>query len=142
MANTTLVQTKACPRCGEIKDVEAFAMRSDKPHLRCSHCRSCVAAKMRSNRARPDFHATRKRRILTGYKLVFGCVDCGYATDPARLHLDHRPGTEKLFEPSACDRPLSVLLTEWAKCEVRCGSCHRKRHWRAGDYEGVRHRER
>jgi len=72
------------------------------------------------------FYASRKR-FLNAIKTTCGCLDCG-RTD-GTLAFDHRPGVTKLFELSDCgQRSLRVVLAEIDKCDVRCASCHAKRH--------------
>lgn len=77
--------------------------------------------------ARP--HRAARRDYLRALKVASGCVDCGFDADPTLLHFDHRPGTVKEFEPAAgAHRTWEKMLAEVAKCDVRCVSCHRKRH--------------
>lgn len=66
---------------------------------------------------------------------MLGCIDCGDSADPGLLHFDHRPGTTKLFNPADTKGTYLDLLAEIEKCDVRCGSCHRRRHWSDGDYD-------
>ncbi len=56
------------------------------------------------------------------------CVDCGETFSPERMHFDHVRG-EKLFS-LARFRLYSrdKIKAEIAKCEIRCTSCHTKRH--------------
>jgi hypothetical protein len=66
--------------------------------------------------------------VLKGFLAAQGCKDCGTLD---RLQLDHRPGTEKCFEPAdVSNRAWARLWDEWAKCDVRCASCHVRRHLR------------
>ncbi|MCW8141499.1 MAG: hypothetical protein KIT58_21560 [Planctomycetota bacterium] len=56
------------------------------------------------------------------------CVDCGEA-DPVVLDFDHVRG-EKASEVSGLVRrrlSLDVVAAEIAKCDVRCGNCHRRK---------------
>jgi len=72
--------------------------------------------------------ADERQEFLDGIKRERGCADCG--TREGRLDFDHRPGTDKKFIPSARKRsPIRVLMEEIDKCDVRCASCHTKRHW-------------
>lgn len=80
-----------------------------------------------AERNRP--HRAARAAYLREVKLQSGCLDCGYDDDPSRLHFDHRAGTIKEFEPSAgVDRSWERMLAEIAKCDVRCASCHGRRH--------------
>ena len=66
-------------------------------------------------------------RWLDAYRRVHGCVDCG--TTEGVLHLDHRDDEITLFKPSAgVTLSWGRLEAEVAKCDVRCASCHQKRH--------------
>lgn len=66
---------------------------------------------------------------LDNYRRSRGCLDCG--TSEGKMDLDHRPGEIKLFDPGNCaNRTWEAIYAEVAKCDVRCGSCHSKRHWR------------
>lgn len=83
----------------------------------------------------------RKRAILDALKRERGCVDCG-ATE-GRLDFDHRPGTIKEFNLGRPRASLERVLAEVEKCDVRCASCHARRHGiergglnRAGDSWG------
>lgn len=78
----------------------------------------------------PDVQSLlRRERVeaLNAYKVSLGgCVDCGTTEN---LQLDHRDGTIKLFNPAdVSNRPWPSLFTEWSKCDVRCASCHTRRH--------------
>jgi hypothetical protein len=81
-------------------------------------------------RLAPDARERRakRREALDAYKRAQGCADCG--TTEGKLHFDHRPGTEKRFGIAvATAYSWDSLWTEIAKCDVRCASCHSKRHW-------------
>jgi hypothetical protein len=75
-----------------------------------------------------------RERILE-YLLAHPCCDCG-ETDPVVLEFDHRDRATKRSEVArlAASKQWKVVLAEIAKCDVRCGNCHRKRtalqlHW-------------
>lgn len=75
-----------------------------------------------------ELHASRMR-FLTALKTTCGCIDCG--TTEGSLHFDHRPGTVKLFNVGGrTSASFAKLLVEIEKCDVRCASCHAKRHGR------------
>lgn len=57
------------------------------------------------------------------------CTDCG-STD--RLELDHRDPSTKVTN-SIWSWNAERIKEEAAKCDVRCGPCHRKRHRRRPD---------
>jgi hypothetical protein len=72
------------------------------------------------------------------------CADCGGQYGYWVMHLDHRPGVEKLFNVgtaysstrSKSDRfgrgeiTEQMLLDEIAKCDVVCANCHHDRTYR------------
>lgn len=69
----------------------------------------------------------KRRAIIDRYKLVKGCIDCGYNKHPQALDFDHVTG-DKEFDIS----PAVLNMTSWKrirleirKCEVRCANCHR-----------------
>lgn len=67
---------------------------------------------------------------MRALKIERGCADCGYDTDPERLHWHHRPGVRKLFNigMEVSKRGMKALLKEATKCDVLCDGCHRRRH--------------
>ena len=67
-----------------------------------------------------------RQQILNGIKVESGCIDCGYNADPIALDFDHRDGSQKRADVSQMiSAPLNEMLTEVAKCDVRCANCHR-----------------
>lgn len=84
--------------------------------------------------ARNRAYFASRTRFMQAIKLTIGCMDCGYVSDPARLHFDHRDGTVKEFNPSwGAGCSWARLIAELDKCDVRCAWCHAKRHLEAGD---------
>lgn len=57
------------------------------------------------------------------------CKDCGRKFDPVAMDLDHVRGTKVMPVSVMRLRKMSKakILTEIAKCEVRCAVCHRLR---------------
>lgn len=71
----------------------------------------------------------RARLWLKEYLRTHPCVDCG-ESDLRVLEFDHLDPGNKLSGVSrlACNgASLRKILTEVAKCEVRCANCHRRR---------------
>jgi hypothetical protein len=109
-----------------------------KAHERYMRNRDVLYAKSRAyvlehpeqNRAYKRAAKRRLRDWLDSIKREAGCVDCG--THEGRLDFDHRPDTVKLFNPARLDRGRKALEAEIAKCDVRCVSCHMRRHWPNG----------
>jgi len=67
--------------------------------------------------------ALKMRDFLREYKVSAGCMDCGYSAHHAGLEFDHR---EDKFQNLAAMIRYSKekVLTEIAKCDVVCGTCH------------------
>lgn len=70
---------------------------------------------------------SRKKQWLVDYLKDHPCVDCGEA-DLDVLEFDHVRGV-KLFVISGAirvGRSLKAIISEVAKCDVRCANCHRR----------------
>jgi hypothetical protein len=77
--------------------------------------------------SRPD--RERGQRMLATFLRIHGCVDCG-ESDPVVLEFDHVRGTKLAAVTSMVSRTtraLGVIRDEIAKCDVRCGNCHRRK---------------
>ena len=78
-------------------------------------------------------HHAEMRVFLWDYKLTHPCVDCG-ESDPRVLQFDHVRG-EKVddvcYLAFAMKWSIDRLLSEIAKCDVRCANCHAKRTYTA-----------
>jgi hypothetical protein len=82
---------------------------------------------VRRENARIRAHSIRRTAVLETLKRERGCIDCG--RKDGRLDFDHRPGQVKLFNIGPdVNRSWAVLMAEIAKCDVRCASCHARRH--------------
>ena len=69
---------------------------------------------------------------LSEYKKSLSCEMCG-ETHPACLQFHHRDPSEKRFTISAAGRLcvcIEELLKEIKKCDVVCGNCHAKLHYK------------
>ncbi|GAC1388941.1 MAG: hypothetical protein NVS4B11_04540 [Ktedonobacteraceae bacterium] len=80
----------------------------------------------------------RKRRMenvawYKDYKGKLFCAECG-ENHPACLQFHHKDRKEKSFTIShivgSSTYSLKTIIKEIDKCEVLCGNCHAKRHWR------------
>ena len=79
-------------------------------------------------------HDGELRQWLRRYKSKLCCIECG-ENHPACLQFHHRNRSEKSFTISQAvggRRNLSfrTLEKEINKCDILCGNCHAKRHWR------------
>lgn len=71
----------------------------------------------------------KRKQIVKEYKETHPCVDCG-EDDPVVLQFDHRDPTEKVDKINniMSNKGIAALMTEIAKCDVRCANCHQRRH--------------
>ena len=131
---------RRCCMCKMEKPETEFAFQSLATGKRQDHCRACHAAYRRQhyldNRAlyiarevaRMKGYRLENRAHIWQYLMSHPCVDCG-ATDPLVLELDHRDRDDKRSEVArlATTKPWKTVAAEIAKCDVRCGNCHRRR---------------
>jgi hypothetical protein len=68
---------------------------------------------------------------IRAFKLLRGCADCGYNTNPDALQFDHLPGEKRYTNTRGLHTNVSSfasndsnLRKEIAKCEVVCANCH------------------
>jgi hypothetical protein len=70
----------------------------------------------------------RRSRFLQEVKTTCGCIDCG--TREGQLDFDHRSEEIKTFTIGrGRTRNFKSIIEEILKCDVRCASCHTRRHW-------------
>jgi hypothetical protein len=139
------VRTRSCDYCGatyqyknsrskfcshDCRNAE-FRQRPGSPERALETARKRYAADGERQRLRAQRTFERIQRFMLAVKTTCGCVDCGVRA--GKLDFDHRPGTVKEIEPSRA-RSLKRAIIEIEKCEVRCSSCHRRRHHRVGTY--------
>ena len=141
-------ETKRCSRCGETKPPTEFGIKSQKTGLRQTWCRDCARAYGREHYRRdraPYLDRSRARRreerprivaAVAEYLRLHPCVDCG-ETDIVLLDFDHRDPAMKVAPVSRLSHwaSMNIVFAEIAKCDVRCGNCHRtktaaQRNWR------------
>ena len=143
--------TKRCSRCGETKPVSEFSIKNKKTGLLTAWCRECrraygrehyranTAAYMSRARRRKPGDRVRARAIVAEYLRAHPCIDCG-ETDILLLDFDHRDASTKRAPVArlVSSGSISLVMAEIAKCDVRCGNCHRKRtaaqlNWRKSE---------
>jgi hypothetical protein len=128
-------KTKKCPKCKQIKFLEAYAKHTGKPDGLQSWCRECKKAadaeyyqenKGKYLKYNRDQYARYRRRLDELKSLP--CADCGGNFPPYVMDFDHLDATIKKFNVGVNKRyGWEVMLREVAKCELVCANCHRIR---------------
>lgn len=152
MVGTTELLT--CTRCHELKPAEAFPRRRRDSEKLQSWCRDCFAelnarnyadnrdreiARIRRNTERGRQAA---RELVAAHLAAHPCVDCG-ETDPIVLEFDHvRAKRRDVSVMVAAGYPCATIEAEIAKCQVRCGNCHRRKTHERRMAEHMVHEER
>jgi hypothetical protein len=118
-----------CSKCQQERSCDEFYDRSktnSNAGRKRSVCKWCYLKRSRaSNAERRREH----RDKLTAIKLEQGCVDCGFKEYASALHFDHRNPEEKRFVIAHCLLySWETILEEVTKCDIRCATCHAKRH--------------
>lgn len=136
IAGTTQLLT--CTRCGQPKPADAFPPRKRGGTELQSWCRECFAevaarhyAENRERERRRIYGnlgqlRSQNQRLLAEYLASHPCVDCG-ETDIVVLEFDHIAGKRGNVRVLATSRTWNVVADEIAKCQVRCGNCHRRK---------------
>lgn len=130
--------SKTCTKCKETKSLMEFKVRSGKPGKYLSWCKVCYrkhqlehyhASPERRKRIRKanSFRLIQKKERVCEYLYEHPCIDCG-EKDIVVLDFDH---VRDKKESSIANLLLANaswlrISKEMAKCEVRCGNCHRK----------------
>jgi hypothetical protein len=134
------MKRKRCTLCKRRKILRQFNRNHTRKDGLQSHCRGCGrkhANKYYSkNKATmiPMILAKRKERIrenqekLFNYLSVHPCVGCG-ESDVIVLDFDHVRGIKRDHVTTLLTKGNSweTILTEIAKCKVRCANCHRRK---------------
>jgi 5-methylcytosine-specific restriction endonuclease McrA len=72
----------------------------------------------------------RKTKLVSDWLSSHPCIDCG-ETDPIVLEFDHIiPKSHGVREVIQGWGSIKRLLSEMAKCEIRCANCHKRRHYK------------
>ena len=121
---------KVCSKCKENKPLSEYGRRTKKDPRPRPPCKSCV-----KEMARPKTLAKYEygRRVMTRYKLMKGCVRCGYNKHHAALEFNHIKPELKRYCLSSnyvhvyCKKNTKTKIEykrELANCEVLCANCH------------------
>jgi hypothetical protein len=132
---------RLCRGCGQVLDLNCFAMKWRTRGIRHTRCRTCVSQLTRlhylgnrtaykaraaaSNAITKAQNRARLRSLLSGAV----CLDCG-VRDLAVLEFDHRKPQDKRNDVSSLIGTAfswASISREIAKCDVVCPNCHRKR---------------
>lgn len=95
----------------------------EKCDVRCVNCHLRRSEQMRSATTKP--HVLRTDALLMEYLDNHPCVDCR-EHDPIVLQFDHVRGDKIANITRLRDHKWETIEAEIAKCEVRCGNCHRR----------------
>lgn len=132
--------TRVCARCRSEKTVEAFPIKDRARGTLSSYCRPCrreygrehyqrnKPAYLSRTRTRNNDLRSRHRAFVREYLSTHPCVDCGI-DDLMVLEFDHRDPRAKSEDVGRLihSGTLAEIEAEVAKCDVRCGNCHRRK---------------
>lgn len=90
-------------------------------------CPDCAILNRIAHRRLRKVQELAHRVMFWGYKLVSGCVDCGYNLHDEALDFDHVRGTKLREVSRMLHFSWTRIMKEVAKCEVVCANCHRIR---------------
>lgn len=134
------VSTRVCARCHSEKPTEAFPIKDKTRGTRRSYCLPCCREYGREHyeRNKPAYIGRARSRnadlrpvnraFIRSHLSTHPCVDCG-TDELVILEFDHRDPRAKsdnvcrLIQSGSLDN----LKAEVAKCDVRCGNCHRRK---------------
>lgn len=129
---------KTCTICKLEKPCDDFNKKSSAKDGLQNKCRLCSRERSRAYyalnkekhvaavRVNTQKYMNRNRTWIGNYLLNNPCIDCGNS-DLRVLDFDHRPGTIKVNDVTILARncyPLSIVIAEVEKCDVRCRNCH------------------
>lgn len=137
---------KTCSVCKEKKGLDNFRKKSSSKDGLNGVCKSCKSMRHKVYRVKNNWfketilkNKTKRRNIrrklICDIKISAWCVDCGYNLNAAALQFDHLGDKNADISVMVSDmRPLTKILEEIEKCEVRCANCHAiktsKQFWR------------
>jgi hypothetical protein len=132
---------KICSRCKQNLLLIKFKVKNITSNQYSSWCIDCKKTydreKLQEKRENKIYllevkNKRSKKKIISrvfikNYLTENPCVDCG-ENDLILLEFDHKPNSNKIYNVSEMvgrDLSLETIKLEIAKCEVRCGNCHR-----------------
>ena len=132
--------SRLCARCQAEKPIDTFPIKNKARGTRRSYCLPCCreygkehytknkAAYLGRTRIRNATVRPGHRAFVLEYLSAHPCVDCGIS-DPVVLEFDHRDPAAKTSHVGRLihSAPITSLIAEIAKCDVRCGNCHRRK---------------
>ena len=155
------VKLKICIGCHVPKPLTDFYTKGKtRPNDYQSFCKKCMQEKYtvwkkqkdnwrwvrkwekawrKRNPGRSSCNYWEQLQLVEEHLNAHPCVDCG-EDDMDVLDFDHVRG-EKLFTIKRMlwlGVPTELLVTEIAKCDIRCANCHRKRHIRKRTWDDIR----
>ncbi len=120
---------KTCSTCKTSKPEEEFAKRTSKckPCHRAytrQHYQDNKVAYLEKAQRHGAAQKARNQAVILNHLATHPCVDCG-ESDYEVLEFDHVDPTAKLGNVgNMIKSSTQTLLSEIAKCEVRCSNCH------------------
>lgn len=134
-----------CTICKESKEELEFYFRAGVGSKRRAECKLCFNKRHRSyydkNKLKCIQDINKRRAVkfahIINYLKIHPCVDCG-ESDPVVLQFDHIKGIKKFNVSEGTCRPLSSLISEMEKCEIRCANCHLRATAKRGNWRKFR----
>lgn len=123
-----------CRECGVIKSISDFQKNKSKigHDKRCKTCFRIYYRKYHEQN-KEKIKQTKKDRLLTikiyvcEYLTQNHCVDCG-ESDIVCLDFDHiKDKKATINHMLSKEYSLDNIIDEIAKCQVRCGNCHKRK---------------
>lgn len=130
--------SKKCGTCQKIKNAAEFGVnnvRHDGLQAQCRDCKKQIQSRWyANNKERHVANVNRLRKIralavtecLLAYLQQHPCVECG-ENHPLLLEFDHVRGAKRgeIAQMVSSGLAWATILSEIAKCDVRCVKCHR-----------------
>lgn len=138
---------KECRKCERVREDSEFSADKKAKDGLFSYCKECAKSYKlewaKNNKDKRKTHVeSNKQKIrekIYAYLLEHPCVDCG-ESDPIVLDFDHRGDKSFGIGKAAVQQRMAWerVLTEIAKCDVRCKNCHARKT--ARDFGWYKHK--